>query len=198
GFVGLTDIDPGFRVGLDTPITTLDDRRVLYVDFAVPEDVFGQLQVGSEVTATAFSEGDRSRPAEIVYLDSRVDPNSRAFRARAALDNSDDTLRPGMSFEIRFSIPGRLYPSVPEAAIVWGSNGSYLWAVRDGAATQIPVQIIARQDGRVLVEGDLRRGNIIVAEGVQKVREGTKVVLLSSASSTSSQGAAPAAPGALD
>lgn len=175
GYIGLTDIDAGGRVGQDTVIASIDDRRVLFIDFNVPEDVFGQLSAGKEVQATAFAEGDRPRTATVLSLDSRVNPDSRAFRVRAELDNSDDALRPGMSFEVRFDVPGRSYPVVPEAAIVWGSDGAYLWAVREGIAQQVPVQIVSRQEGRVLVDADLRKGTVIVAEGVQKVREGTPV-----------------------
>jgi RND family efflux transporter MFP subunit len=177
GFIGLTDIDPGARIAQSAAIAALDDRRVLYIDFTVPEDVFGQLAVGETVTAAPFSEGAGPRQAEIVLLDSRIDPMSRAFRVRAAIDNTDDSLRPGMSFEVRFDVPGGRYPLVPEAAIVWGSDGSYLWAVRGGKAAEVPVRIVSRRDGRVLVEGPLESGDLIVAEGVQKVREGTPLEL---------------------
>lgn len=175
GYVGLTDLDPGARITQETAITALDDRRVLYIDFSVPEDAFGALGEGDEVDAIPFSASGRPRKATIVSLDSRVDPQSRAFTARAAVENADDTLRPGMSFDVRFRIRGRRYPMVPEAAIVWGSSGPYVWAVRNGRATRLPVEIISRADGRVLVDGDLPRGAIVVAQGVQKVREGTPV-----------------------
>ncbi|MEM1381153.1 MAG: efflux RND transporter periplasmic adaptor subunit [Pseudomonadota bacterium] len=176
GFLGLTDVDPGSRIDQTTAIAALDDRRVLYIDFAVPEDAFGALTAGSEVEAIPFSSGAEPRIAKIVTVDSRVDPESRAFTARAALDNSDDRLRPGMSFEVRFAIKGRNYPLVPEASIVWGANGAYVWAVRQGRATEVPVNIVSRQEGSVLVDAKLERGAIVVAEGVQKVREGTAVV----------------------
>ena len=41
-----------------------------------------------------------------IAVDSRVDSATRAFRARAAIDNSADSLRPGMAFEIDASIGG--------------------------------------------------------------------------------------------
>lgn len=176
GYVGLTDIDPGARVSQDTVITSLDDRRVLFVDFSVPEDVFSALKPGNIVQAIPFSADATPREAEVILVDSRVDPQSRAFRARAAIDNNDDSLRPGMSFEVRIAITGQKYPSVPEAAIVWGTNGAYVWAIQSGRAASIPVSVISRQDGRVLVDGALSRGDLVIAEGVQKVREGAPVV----------------------
>lgn len=174
GHVGLTDIDPGARVTPTTEITQLDDRRVLYVDFPVPEEVYGQVGPGSAVEVVPFG-GAAARTAEVIGLDSRIDAVSRSFTARAAIDNEDDRLRPGMSFRVRFDVPGGRYPAVPEAAIVWGSDGSYVWAVRDSAAARVPVTIVSRRQGTVLVDADLAEGAQVVAEGVQKVREGSAV-----------------------
>ncbi|MCQ8184643.1 efflux RND transporter periplasmic adaptor subunit [Parvularcula maris] len=174
GYVGLSDVDPGNRVGPDTVLTAIDDRRLLYVDFNAPEEVFGQLGSGDRITVRPFT-AEGPLKAEIVLLDSRVDNASRAFRVRAALPNEDDRLRPGMSFDVTFNIPGRQYPAVPEAAIVWGANGSFIWAVEDDKASRVPVQIVSRREGQVLIDAPLDRGSVIVAEGVQKVREGSTV-----------------------
>ncbi|MEM1381917.1 MAG: efflux RND transporter periplasmic adaptor subunit, partial [Pseudomonadota bacterium] len=189
GFVGLTDIDPGARISQTTSIAPLDDRATLYVDFPVPEDAFAALKVGSVVNAQPFAEDQSTLQAQVVHIDSRIDARSRAFTARAAIDNRDDRLRPGMSFDISFTVPGMVYPLVPEAAIVWGSNGAYVWAIEAGRATQKPVNIISRQEGKVLVDADLTAGATIVAEGVQKVREGTQVTLLEAAPPMESSGA---------
>ncbi|MGF1455179.1 MAG: efflux RND transporter periplasmic adaptor subunit [Alphaproteobacteria bacterium] len=175
GFLSLTDIDPGVRITPTTAIAQIDDRRVLFVDFAAPEQVFTRIKPGDAVGAVPFADPDQLYTAEVVKVDSRIDPDRRTFTVRAAVDNVDDVLRPGMSFQIAVTFPGPSYPTVPEAAILWGSDGSYLWAVEDGVVTQIPVGIVARRRGQVLVRGEIAEGAVIVAEGVQKVREGVKV-----------------------
>lgn len=175
GYVGLTDIDPGARITPATEITRLDDRAVLYVDFDAPEQVFGRIAVGDTIAMTPFSDPDRAVDAAVERVDSRIDTDTRTFTVRARVDNPADAFRPGMSFQVNFELPGRRYPAIPEAAIVWGGDGAYLWAVRDGTATRVPLTIISRQDGLVLVRAPLAEGSSIVAEGVQKVREGTAV-----------------------
>ncbi len=176
GYVGLTDIDPGARITPSTEITQIDDRRLLVVDFQAPEQVFARIAPETPVEAAPFAEPDQVYTARVVDVDSRIDPNRRTFRVRAAIDNASDALRPGMSFRIGFRIEGDRYPSIPEAAIMWGSDGSYLWAVREGRAQQVPVTIVARRQGRVLVRGAVPEGSKIVAEGVQKVRQGARVM----------------------
>ena len=80
-----------------------------------------------------------------------------------------------MSFRIGFDLPGQSYPSVPEASIVWGGDGAFIWAVEDGRAKRVGVTIVSRDDGKVLVKADIAEGSWVIDEGVQKVREGVPV-----------------------
>lgn len=175
GYLGLSDIDSGTRITPTDEITQLDDRAVLYVDFDAPEQVFGAVAVGDPLDMQPFADPAATYTAKVLAVNSNVDPNSRAFTVRAQLDNSDDKLRPGMSFRVGFTITGPRYPAIPEAAISWGGDGPYLWEVEEGIAKRQPVSIVARTDGLVLVKADFSEGTMIIAKGVQKVREGTPV-----------------------
>ncbi|WP_300379183.1 efflux RND transporter periplasmic adaptor subunit [Henriciella sp.] len=175
GYVGLTDIDPGARITTDTEITRLDDREVLFVDFPVPEQTFGRIEAGDTLEVEPFSNPDVSYEAEILTLDSSIDAGTRAYTVRAAIDNSEDRLRPGMSFRIGFELPGQDYPAVPEASIVWGGDGAFLWAIENGRAERVSITIISRDEGMVLVKADIAEGSWIIEEGVQKMRPGIPV-----------------------
>lgn len=175
GYLGLSDVDPGAQITSTTVIAQLDDRRSLYVDFSPPEQIFGRVQPGDMVTVAPFAEAGSPRAAEIVAVDSRIEPARRTFTVRAEIDNSDDSLRPGMSFSVDFAVPGQEHPAVPEAAMVWGNSGASVWRIVDGRARGTPVAVVARAEGRVLVRGDLPEGSLIVAEGVHKMREGLLV-----------------------
>ena len=172
GFVGLTDIDAGARITPTTEITELDDRSMLYVDFDPSEQVFGRIGVGDVVDAVPFAGEGRRYEARIINVDSRIEPSARTFTVRAQLDNADDRLRPGMSFRVGFDLLSDERPVVPEVAISWGGDGAYVWAVRDGRAVEVPVTLVQRREGRVLVSGDLDAGELVVAEGIQRVRAG--------------------------
>lgn len=175
GHVGLSAIDAGARITPQTEITRLDDRSVLFVDFEAPEQVFSEVAMGDTIPIQPFASQQAVIDAEVSVIGSRIDPDQRTFTVRVAIDNGDDRLRPGMSFRVQFNLPGLAYPSVPEAALVWGGDGAYLWTVEDGKAKRLPVTIISRNSGDVLVMADLEEGDLIIAEGVQKVRDGTPV-----------------------
>ena len=178
GHVGLTEIDPGDRVNDATPITQIDQRSTLYVDFPAPEAVFSTLRPGQVVQVTPFSDPSRTIDARVVTTDSRISQDSRDFIVRTAIPNEDDRLRPGMSFRVTFNRAGETRPVVPEEAIVWGGEGSHLFVIREGKAVRIPVTITSRREGSVFVDGALQRADRVIVEGVQKVRDGQDIRLV--------------------
>ena len=175
GYVGSTDVDPGDRVNTNTLITTLDDRSSLFVSFEIPEAFIGELAVGNEVQLETWNGKMPVVAGEIVDIGSRIDPQSRTFVARARVRNDSDALRPGMSFRVRIDVQGELYGVVSETGVQWGADGAYVWTVVNGAAVRVPVQIVQRREGRVLVNGPLVEGNVIVVEGTQRMRDGIAV-----------------------
>lgn len=185
GIVGIPGIDPGDRIDTSTLITGLDARDLLYVDFEVPEALAGAL-LKADVQSQKITAKTPAYPlmefsGHISAQESRLNPERRTLLARVSIDNIDDRLRPGMSFEIQWDIPGSDYPTVPEISVQWGRNGSYIWLIREDHARKTPVQIISRKTGRVLVEGEIKAGDSVVIEGLQRLRPGQEVVVVGSA-----------------
>ena len=178
GHIGLTEIDPGDRVSDATPIAQIDQRSRLYIDFPAPEEVFTTLREGQVVQVAAFSDPDNPIEARIVSTDTRVASDTRNFIVRAAIANSGDRFRPGMSFRVMFTRNDATRAAVAEEAIVWGGEGSYLFVVREGKAARIPVTITSRRDGLALVDGALKAGDRVIVEGVQKIRDGQAIRLV--------------------
>lgn len=175
GHVGATEVDPGDRVNPDMLITTLDDRSALLVSFDIPEAFIGELDVGDPVRLETWSTSIPAVTGEVVDIGSRVDPGNRTFVARARVDNADDRLRPGMSFKVNVDVKGERFAVISETGVQWGTGGAYVWSIVDGNAKRIPVQVIQRREGRVLVDGELKNGDIIVVEGTQRMRNGVAV-----------------------
>lgn len=175
GHVGLTEIDRGDRVNDSTPITQIDQRGTLYVDFSAPEAVFNLLRTGQVVQVAPFSDPSRAIDARVVTTDNRISRESRDFIVRTAIANTDDRLRPGMSFRVLFTRNGETRAAVPEEAIVWGGEGSQLFVVRDNKARRVPVTITSRRNGLVFVDGKIARSDRVIVKGVQKVRDGQDI-----------------------
>lgn len=175
GFAGLTDIDAGDRVQPDSIITSLDDRESLLVSFDLPELLIGRVAQGDAVKLLTWSVNAEPYTGTLIDLDSRINPESRTFVARALIQNQDDRLRPGMSFRVTLDIVGDPYPTMPEIAVQWGADGAYIWTVEEGKAQRNAVNIVQRKQGQVLVEADLSPDAIIITEGIHRLRPGLPV-----------------------
>jgi RND family efflux transporter MFP subunit len=175
GVVGLATVERGDRVTAETALTTLDDRRVLFIDFEVPEAQLARVVIGQAITAVNPAYPDRSFNGAVAEIDSRIDPVSRNVRMRASVPNTGDLLRSGMSFQVQLALSGRPRVSVPELALQWDREGSFVWTVREGKAVRVPARPVRRAAGRVLLDGELKAGESVVIEGVQRMRAGIAV-----------------------
>ncbi len=181
GVVGLIDVDVGDLVSPSTSLTRIEDRSSLIVDFRVPERAASRIAVGDRVEASLIATPSPPITGRIIAVDNAVDPASRTLRAQARIDNADDSLRPGMAFRMTLSFTGKDYPAVDPLAIQWGSDGAYLWIVRQGKAQDLPIRILQRNADSVLIDAALEPGDLVVTEGVQALRPGAEVALASGA-----------------
>lgn len=179
GHVGLMAVQPGDQVGTATEITRIEDRSSLIVDFRVPERVAALIRPGDAVQAQPLADPGRMLAGRITAIDNRVDEASRSLRVQAAIANADDSLRSGMAFRIALEFTGATHPAVDPLAIQWGSDGAFVWIVRDGRAARLPIRILQRNAADVLVEAALEPGDLVVTEGVQALRPGAAVEVVS-------------------
>lgn len=175
GKAGIVALGTGDQIGTADRLVRIDDRAELLIDFTVPERFVPLLSVGADIEASPLAEPGLTLPGRITTIDNRVDPQTRAIRLQATIDNEDDRLRAGMAFAIRLRFEGESYPAVDPLAIQWSSDGAFVWLVRDGRAQRAPVRIVQRSAARVLVDADFEDGDRVVIEGVQALRPGGEV-----------------------
>jgi RND family efflux transporter MFP subunit len=176
GVVGIPKVELGDRVTTAMPIITVDDRSELLVEMEVPEQYLARLAAGQKVIGVTPGFADRQFEGWVERIDSRIEPTSRTVIVRAGFPNKDDLLRPGMSFAVELAIPGRRYPAVPELALQWRTGESYVWRIKDGAVEKVSVRTVKRMNSIVLVDGNIADGDLVVVEGVQRLRPGRAVV----------------------
>lgn len=172
GVVGILPVSAGNYITSQTEVATVDDRSRIVIEFWVPERFAGAIAIGQPVTARAVARPDAPYGGRISALDNRIDTQSRTLRVQASIDNADDGLRAGMSFQVELRLPGDRYPSVDPLAVQWGPEGAFVWTVENGEARRTPVRIVQRNTDSVLVSGDFGTAGAVVIQGVHAVREG--------------------------
>lgn len=177
GWLGILGVEPGAQVTTQTEIAQIDDRSALLVEFRLPESMVGRVGMGDAVEAEVLAGGQGRVTGHVSAIDNRVDAASRTLRVQARLDNTEDRLRAGMAFSIRIALPGTPAASVDPLSVQWSREGAFVWVVRDGVATRLPIAILQRADQAVMVDADFQPGDLVIVEGVQSVRPGAPVTV---------------------
>jgi RND family efflux transporter MFP subunit len=175
GVVGILPIEAGNYVTSQSAVATVDDRSSILVDFWVPERFAAAVEVGAEISATPLANPKDSYTGVVSAIDNRIDDKSRTLWVQARIANPADSLRAGMSFQVTMKFSGDTYPAVSPLAVMWGTDGAFVWTVEDGKIRRVPVRIIQRNTELVLVDAPIATGDMVVTEGVQSVREGSDV-----------------------
>jgi membrane fusion protein (multidrug efflux system) len=183
GVVGLRKVSPGSLVTPSTIITTLDAIDTLYADLPVPERFLGQLARGQRVTLQNDAYPDETFSGEVLAIEGRVDPTTRAITVRARIDNPEARLRPGMLVRAVLAVGERTSASVPETALVQRSSRAFVYSLEPGQGTspptvrQVEIKVGRRQPGWVEVLAGLQGGEHVVSEGTHRVQPGAKVTV---------------------
>ena len=177
GVIGLTDLSVGDLITSSRAIATLDDMSTVKVTLSLPERASGLAAIGQKITASATALPGKTFDGAISAIDSQVDPVARTLNVQATLPNGAAVLKPGMALDVTMTFPGKPQPAVPSLAIQWDRNGSYIWRVdNDNTAHRVAITIVSRISGTVTVAGPISVGDQIVTDGLQRMREGIKVV----------------------
>ena len=196
GIIGILPVEAGNYLTTDTVVATIDDRSRIKIDFYVPERFAANMAVGGNLTASPIARPDEVFDGTVSAVDNRVDDKSRTLLVQAEIPNDRDTLRAGMSFSVSIKFPGDVFPSVDPLAIQWGTDGAFVWVIRDGKAKRTPVRIVQRNTESVLVASDgIAPGDTVVTEGVHAVRDGAEVLVAKSDPTPVTTGATPAVVG---
>lgn len=175
GTIGIVGVSIGDNVTNTTAIVSLDNRSQLLVDFWAPERFAAAVTPGMAVEASSVSRPGQVFKGSVEAVDNRVDEASRTIRIRAKIDNPDDVLRAGMSFNVVMRFPGDQYAAVNPLAVQWDGEGSFVWQIIDNKSVKTRVTIVQRNSDQILVDSSLTEGDVVAVEGLQRVREGGAV-----------------------
>jgi membrane fusion protein (multidrug efflux system) len=181
GTIGLRQISVGDYVKEGQDMVNLESLDPLKVDFRVPEVAMNQVKDGQTLQISLDALPDRVYDGRVYAINPLIDANGRAIVIRAHVPNKDGKLRPGMFARVRlFTTGSRDTMMVPEESLFPVGDDKYVYKVVDGKATRQKIEIGARREGRVEVMNGLTPADVVVTQGVIKLREGVAVQIANS------------------
>ena len=179
GRVGLSDVAPGTLISPGTAIVTLDDTSVIRVDFSVPDRYLATLREGLAIVARPDALPGESFQGRVAQIDTRIDPATRAVKARAEFPNAGGRLKPGMLVKVGIDQGQRQAPAVPEAAVQFEGEQASVFVIGKGpkgaVARRTAVETGLTSGGFVEIRSGIKPGDKIVADGLNRVQDGAAV-----------------------
>lgn len=180
GALGIRNVDLGQYLAPGSQIVTLQALEPMLVDYQLPERFLGDLAPGQAVEVSVQAYPQRTFSGVIAAISPRIETATRSIPVRAAFDNPDHLLKPGMFAEVRTILPERAgVLTLPERAIAYNPYGNSVFLVveKDGGLTvqSRPVDTGDVRDGRVEIVAGLAAGDRVVADGLNKLRNGQAV-----------------------
>ncbi|MCL4500879.1 MAG: MdtA/MuxA family multidrug efflux RND transporter periplasmic adaptor subunit [Deltaproteobacteria bacterium] len=187
GRLGLRIVDPGNIIHATdtTGLCVITQVEPMTVIFTIPEDnlpaVVEKLNAGVQLAVEAFNREQTIKIASgyLLTIDNQVDPNSGTVKFRAQFPNKDHKLFPNQFVNARLLLDiKRGATSVPSAAIQRSPQGTFVYLVKaDQTVTVRPVKIGPSEGDETSIDEGLVPGDLVVVEGVERLREGSKVDL---------------------
>jgi len=179
GRVGISDVAPGMLIAAGTPIVSLDDASVIRVDFSVPDRYLQTLRIGLPISARPDALADQTFQGRIAQIDTRIDPATRAIKARAEFPNADGRLKPGMLVKVAIDQGQRTAVAVPESAVQFEGNQASVYRIEKGPkgmiARRTDVDTGITEAGFVEIRAGLKKGDKIIADGLNRIQDGAPV-----------------------
>jgi len=159
-------------------VTSLDSIDPIELDFEVPESVISSLKIATEINAFTRAWGDEVFTGIIKSVNTRVNLESRSITVRAEINNSNLKLKPGMFMMVKLPIITRKNAIiVPEESVLTDGTQRTIYVIKDGVTKSKPVKLGQRLPGEVEVLEGISSGAIVITGGIQKVRDGSKVII---------------------
>jgi multidrug efflux system membrane fusion protein len=188
GRVSRAIVTAGNLVDGSIVLTTVVSDESVYAYFDVDEQTYlshvqrrssveGNAADGSVVQVGLINEQGHPHVAQLDFVDNQVDPQHGTIRARAVLDNRDGRFTPGLFARMKLVSPNRYSAALVEDRAIGTDLGRRFVFVVDAQGV---VQYRSVETGR-LVEGlrvvtnGLGAGDVVIVNGLQRVRPGVTV-----------------------
>jgi multidrug efflux system membrane fusion protein len=187
GRVGLRLVDPGnyLQPSDSTGIVVIAEIDPISVLFSTAEDnlpqIAARMKSGAKLTVTANDRTNSKALATgtVSTFDNQIDLTTGTFKLRAQFDNSDGALFPNQFINIKLLVDTMSGATLaPNPAIQIGASGSFVYVVNADSTVAVRKVTTGPADAKntVILSG-LTAGETVVVDGVDRLRDGAKVVV---------------------
>jgi multidrug efflux system membrane fusion protein len=202
GRIGLRLVDIGNIVhAADTNgLLVITQLQPISVIFTLPQDqlpqVMAKMRQGPQLTVEAFDRDNTTKLAtgKLLTIDNQIDTTTGTYKLKAVFDNSKNELFPNQFVNVHLLVDTRKnIVLVPTTAILRGPQGTYVFAVGPDNIVKVHTVTLAETtSGMTGVTVGLNPGDVVVTDGQDKLKDGTKVETRQAPSASTNSNSNPA------
>lgn len=173
------DIQAG---GGATDIVQLADTEDMRAEVDINEIDIAKVALGAPARVIPDAYPDRSFDANLVKIYPEADRQKGTVKVEVRINHPDMAIvKPEMSVRVNFSTDATRSDQkptllVPKKAIMTEGGASYVWTIRDGAASRVPIKRGRELEDGVEVREGLNDGDTVIVEPPPGLKEGQKVM----------------------
>jgi len=187
GRVGLRQVDPGNIIhATDTNgLVVITQLQPISVIFSLPEDVIPQvmpkLKAAESTPVEAYDREMKQKLAlgSLLTVDNQIDPTTGTVKLRASFPNRQGELFPNQFVNVKLLISiEREAVTISSSAVQRSAQGTFVYLVKDDKTVMTkPIVIGMVQGEKASITSGLSDGDMVVIDGTERLRNGSKVEL---------------------
>lgn len=167
--------DPGSLVGAGSVLFQLVDLSTVIMKTGVAERDVNAIRPGASVPVLVPAL-NQEFTGRVEAISPNMDPQTRAFQVRIALENPEGLLKGGMFAQVKLPVAAQQGIILPVGAVIERGGQAHLYVVTDGVARQRAVTVLLSSNGHLAVEG-VTAGETVVTVGQNLLYDGAPVVV---------------------
>ena len=176
GVLGYTGLTEDILISNNIVIITIDDNSTIYSDIKIPENYASYIKKGLPVEVKIANYKEKIFKGEVDFVSSRINADTRSLLSRIKVNNKDLDLISGSLLEVSVKFNLRNSLSVPDTSVMIEGDKSYVYKINaENIVNKTEVKTGLRGDSNIEIVSGLTAGDIIVAEGLKKVRPRGKI-----------------------
>lgn len=147
----------------------------MYIVFSLPQQYLSKLKRGSQVEVDL--DGVGGVKGVVDYISSSLDQNG-LLTIKAVLPNRDSRIKEKMYGKVRIEVGRKSGYTVPEEAVQFMGDSSFIYVLSDGKGKRVPVEVVHQEKGKVYIVANIDQTDKVIVSNIMNLKDGMPVKVL--------------------
>lgn len=176
GFITERLIEVGSRVNANQQVFTIEDFNPLLIRVYVPTSDAIKLESGMSAEVTTEVLRGAVFDGSVTLINPRIDVQTGTIKVTVEVTDNSLRLKPGMFVRVRIAVGAKENVLViPRKAIMYKQNKTYTFILDGNQVSQREIFLGLTEEDHVEVTEGLSEGEVIVAVGIEGLKDGQMV-----------------------